>query len=79
MDKISKALNKLSPQEKKKLKVILNKIKLEKFDGLDVRKLKGHDNIYRVRKGKMRIMFLKNEKKISIIALERRGDNTYDI
>lgn len=79
MDKISKALKKLSPEERKKIKHILQKIKSEEFDDFDVKKLKGHDNIFRIRKGKLRIIFLKKDKNFSILAIERRGDNTYNI
>jgi len=79
MDKITKAVNKFSSQEKKKLKMILNKIKLEKFDGFDIKKLKGHDDIFRVRKGKMRIIFRKKRNNVYILAIERRCDNTYNI
>lgn len=78
MDKISKALKKLSVQERKELKVILGKIKSGELNGFDIKKLKGKDNIFRVRKGSIRIIFLK-DKDISILAIERKNDNTYNI
>ncbi len=79
MDKISKSLKKFSLAERKKIKVILNKIKQNNLENLQVKKLKGHDDIFRVRKGKIRIIFLKKDKKIAVLAVERRSDNTYDI
>ena len=77
MDKIGKELSKLSPKEKENLKFILNKIKSGDFYGLDVKKLKGSDNLFRVRKGNMRIIYLKIEKDIILLKLERRNDQTY--
>lgn len=79
MDKISKAIKKLSNKERKELKVILKKIKFKNLDGFDIKKLKGKDNIFRIRKGKLRIIFLKNENEFFILAIERRNDNTYNI
>ncbi len=78
MDKISKALKKLSLKEQKRLKEILNKIKEGKIDDYQVKKLKTHDNIFRIRKGRMRIIFLKKDNKFFLLAVERRSDNTYN-
>jgi len=77
MDKIEKTLNKLSEDEKVRLKEVLLKVKKGKLEGLDIKKLKAKENIFRVRKGKLRIIFCKNDKAIKILALERRGDTTY--
>ncbi len=79
MDKISKALKKLTNKERSELKIILIKIKSGKFDGFDIKKLKGEDNIFRIRKGKLRIIFIKNDNSINILAIERRSDNTYNL
>lgn len=62
MDKIAKALGKLSEEERKQLKGLLLAIKVGNLKKLDLKKLKGRDNIFRVRKGKLRIIFLKNQK-----------------
>jgi len=48
MDRIKKALNKLSFREKQKLKKILIQINTGDFQNLDLRKLKGESNIFRV-------------------------------
>jgi mRNA-degrading endonuclease RelE of RelBE toxin-antitoxin system len=79
MDKIQKALARLLDKEKKQVKIILEKLSFGKIDGLDVKKLKGREDIYRVRKGKIRIIYRQNEKNINILAIERRSDNTYDL
>lgn len=77
MDKIEKELSKLSSKEKENLKLILSKIKSGDFFGLDVKKLKGSNNLFRVRKGNMRIIYLKSEKNIILLKLEKRNDHTY--
>jgi len=79
MDKITKALAKFSLQEKKKINTILNNIKQGRLDTLDVKKLKGYNDVFRVRKGKLRIIFIKKEENISILTIEKRSDNTYNI
>ena len=63
MDRIIKALQKLNQQTRSDLKEILLKIDAGDFNSLDLKKLKGRKDIFRVRKGKMRIIFLKKDRK----------------
>jgi len=79
MDKIAKALQNLLPKEREALKVILSKIQSDAWDGLDLKKLKNCDDIFRIRKGKLRIIFKKKaDGGYSILAIERRSDKTYN-
>jgi mRNA-degrading endonuclease RelE of RelBE toxin-antitoxin system len=79
MDKIAKALLSLSTQERKVIKAVLLKIKAGILSGLDLKKLKNCDDIFRVRKGQLRIIFKKNVTgKYFILAIERRSDKTYN-
>jgi len=79
MDKIAKALKKLAAGEKKIIKAILVKINRHDFKSLDIKKLKDRQDIYRVRKGKIRIIYRIDEnKKIFILTMEKRSDNTYN-
>lgn len=49
------------------------------LNGLDLAKLKGTDNIYRVRKGDVRVMFRKTtDGSVMILAIERRSDTTHN-
>lgn len=77
VDKIQKALNKFSSKEKEFVKELLIKIKAGNVVGLDIKKLKGQSDIYRVRKGKIRIIYKINLETICLLAIERRNDNTY--
>ena len=77
MDKIKKALNKLSPKEKRRLKEILFQIDAGDFQSLNLKKLKGRNDVFRVRKGNIRIIFRKKDNSIKILSIERRGSKTY--
>lgn len=79
MDKIEKALKKLSPSERRKFEELLIKVEANNLKNLDVKKLKGHDEIYRVRKGNMRIIFRKVDEDIFLLAVEKRSDTIYNI
>jgi len=80
MDKITKALRKLSSKEAREVRRILRKIKKNNAAGLNVKKLKGKKDIFRVRKGDIRIIFSKQEDgNISILVIERRSENTYGL
>ncbi|OGZ23470.1 MAG: hypothetical protein A3A08_00945 [Candidatus Nealsonbacteria bacterium RIFCSPLOWO2_01_FULL_41_9] len=79
MDKIEKALQKLTPEEKKTVKDILAKLESRRFKNLNLKKLKGRDDIFRIHKGKIRIIYqLGSSSKIFILAIERRSDTTYN-
>ena len=77
MDKIGKALKRLHPKERDSVKEILRKLEKEDFSGLDIKKLKARDDIFRVRKGDIRIVYRKTNKGIFILAIERRSEKTY--
>lgn len=79
MDKIAKALQSLSSKEREKIKSILLKIKINSLSGLDLKKLKNCDNIFRIRRGKLRIIFKKQDNgQYYVLAIERRSDKTYN-
>jgi len=77
VDKIQKALDKFSEKEKKIVKDLFQKIKIGKAIGLDIKKLKGYGNIFRIRKGKIRIIYRVENDQIFILAVERRNEGTY--
>jgi len=77
MDKITKFLQKLDTKERKVIRNILVKIKNKDFRSLDVKKLKNKENIFRVRKEKIRIICHLKQEKIMILSIERRSEKTY--
>lgn len=79
MDKISKALRKLSLKERKKIQEILLKLKNNSLDSFEIKKLKGRRDILRIRTGKIRIIYrIDKSGDVFILAIERRSDNTYN-
>ena len=79
MDKIKKALQRLTPKERLVVKEILVVLARQQIGNFDIKKLKGRDDIFRVRKGQIRIIYRVSEKgAISILAIERRSDTTYN-
>jgi len=74
MDKITKLLKKISPQDRTALLNLVEKLIAGDKD-LDVVKLKNSD-FYRLRKGSFRIIFHKTNHVI-IDSIRSRNDNTY--
>lgn len=72
MDKISKFLLKLSLKEKEEILFLIEKITSWLFDWLDFKKLQSENNLYRVRKWKIRIIFSKSWNNIKIIDINYR-------
>lgn len=77
MDKIQKELKKLSPKEKRWVGNILFQLEQGDFLGLNIKRLKGHRDIFRVRKGDIRIIYRVAGKENYVLAIERCSEKTY--
>ena len=77
MNKIDKFLKKLITEDRIFILKILNQVKSGDLGGLHVKKLIGFENTYRVRVGRIRIIFTKGSDGIRIDKLDFRNDNTY--
>lgn len=77
MPNLKKLLSKLDKEEREITESLIEKIISLNWRKLDIKKLKGHQNIFRVRKGKIRIIFAKDKKDIFILAIERCRESTY--
>lgn len=78
MDKIAKALEKLSDKERQKIKKILSRLLTGDNGGLDIKKLKDRNDVFRLRVGNLRIIYRTNPKeKIVLLTIARRNENTY--
>lgn len=77
MDKISKVLKKLSPKERDRVRSVLLRLESGNTKGLDLKKLKGRDDIFRIRRGDIRIVYRISNKQIHVLTIERRNDTTY--
>ena len=80
VDKVQKALNKLSDKEREQIKKILNDLLSRNLIEYDIKKLKGREDIYRIRKGRVRIIYRQHASgRIFLLAVERRSDTTYNL
>jgi mRNA-degrading endonuclease RelE of RelBE toxin-antitoxin system len=82
-DKIEKFLAKLTLKERDLVQATLLDIIHGELEHLDCKPLKGHQNIYRVRKGSLRIIFSVSPKmnnipeNVRILQIGRRDERTY--
>lgn len=71
-----KFLHKLHDEQFKRFSIALNKLSENPFTG-DIQKLRGDvPNAYRLRIGKWRVLFLRNDdnRTIDIVIIDKRGD-----
>jgi mRNA-degrading endonuclease RelE of RelBE toxin-antitoxin system len=76
-DKIKKLLAKLSKQERELVKLLILRVKLNDTLGLDIKQLKGHKDLFRVRKGRIRVVYRKSPGTFLILRIDRRNEKTY--
>lgn len=76
-DRVTKELAKFTSKERALVKEILTQIKQNDLKGLQITKLKGQQDIFRVRKGRIRIIYRQNSKIFNVLVIERRSEKTY--
>jgi mRNA-degrading endonuclease RelE of RelBE toxin-antitoxin system len=77
MNKNEKLLRRISKEDQHRIEQAVFFIKKGDFARLDIKKISGEENAFRVRVGKFRIKFLKREKWNEIAEICRRGDHTH--
>ena len=77
MDKFEKAFEKLNAKEQKQLEEIFVQLEAGLSKSLDIKKLKGADDIFRVRRGKLRVIYQNRCGKIFLLKISRRSEKTY--
>jgi mRNA-degrading endonuclease RelE of RelBE toxin-antitoxin system len=77
-DKNQKFIKKLSTTEQNKCISTIEKILAGKIDNLDIKKLVGHQDLFRARVGSIRIIFISNRHENTILEISRRSDTTYN-
>jgi mRNA-degrading endonuclease RelE of RelBE toxin-antitoxin system len=78
MNKIQKFIDRLSKDKKLIVFETIDNVILGRLDNLDVRKLRGKENTFRVRIGRIRVIFVQRENGYEIIDVTNRDDNTYN-
>jgi mRNA-degrading endonuclease RelE of RelBE toxin-antitoxin system len=77
-DKLAKLLAKLPSKQLLVIQSVVAQILKANFEGLDIKVMKGHNDIFRVRIGNYRIIFIispNDEPKI--LTISRRSEKTY--
>ena len=59
--------------------LIIEKIQSQEFEGLNIKKLKGFEKLFRVRKGVLRVIFSVEKDNVNILDIARRSSTTYDL
>ena len=77
MDSIEKFLKRLSPKERGIVKDIIKDILSNTPHNLDIKKLRGEQGLFRVRKGNIRMVFFKERDVTRIVFVGRRNENIY--
>lgn len=78
MDKIDKALVKLTKKQRDQLFTKFNLLCIGQFEGLNIKKMKGYRNLYRLRVGNVRLIYKQTVGKQPVIMyIGKRDDQTY--
>ncbi len=77
MGSIKKLLSRFNKREREAIELLIGKITSFKWDALDVKKLKGYRDVFRVRKGDIRVIYRVQASQVFILAIERRNESTY--
>ena len=77
MDKITKFLQRLTPKERDRVTDAVIDIVKGELHAYNRKKMKGYANLYRIRVGDIRIVYLDLDGERRIVLIDRRNDNTY--
>ena len=77
MDKVDKALKKLIRVELRQAVGAIEKITANQVQGLDIKQLYGHKDIFRARVGGLRIIFHRVKSRNQITDIAHRSEKTY--
>ena len=77
MDRNQKFLKRLTEKELTAVENTLQKLLIRDTEKLDIKKLTGYRDIYRVRIGNIRIIFLDTGNYTEVLEISRRSERTY--
>ena len=80
MTKLIRVLRKFTFDEQKIVKFLIKRLIEKDTKNLDIKKLSGHTDVFRVRKNKLRIIYqILFSGEIIILKIDRRSDTTYNL
>ena len=77
MQKIKKFLKKINPIDRSRVNGYIERIMTGDIAGMDIQRLTDVKDTFRVRVGRVRIIFERIEGKVEILEVGWRNDNTY--
>ena len=77
MKKLKKLLKKLHPKDRKLAQFIINRLVARDFFGLNIVKLKSQKDLFRVKAGRLRIVYNLTDDTIIIKQVGLRSEKTY--
>ncbi len=77
MNEIEKALAKLPKEYRSSFDAIMLRLLARDFLGLNVAKMKGHKDIYRLKQGRLRIIFRMHGGRLLVLQVGLRSEKTY--
>jgi len=77
MPSLKKLLSRFNRKEGEIIELLIEKIISRNWDNLDIKKLKGYRDIFRLRKGDIRIIYQIINKRVSILNIANRKETTY--
>lgn len=77
MDRNQKFLKRLNNKEFTVVEKVLQKILIRDTAGLDIKKLSGYRDVYRVRIGNIRIIFIDTGDHSEVLEISRGSEQTY--
>ncbi|MCX6733635.1 MAG: hypothetical protein NTX63_02380 [Candidatus Peregrinibacteria bacterium] len=78
MNQIEKFFKKIPKKDRIAIEKIIAQLLIYSFDGLDIKKIVGHKDIYRVRSGKYRIIYHDLGNCVLLQSIRKRNESTYD-
>lgn len=76
-DQIDKNLAKFSRKELDIVDALLGKLCRGDIDDLNLIRLKDHQDVFRIRKGRIRIIYRTRNNKITLLSISKRDEKTY--
>jgi mRNA-degrading endonuclease RelE of RelBE toxin-antitoxin system len=77
MDKVKKAIAKLPKKYQAAFNALMLKLWARDFSGLNMIKLKGHKDLFRVKKGRLRVIFRLINDSLEVLDVDLRSEKTY--
>lgn len=79
MTKLKRALKGFTEKEQRLIKLLIQRLIKKDLINLDIKKLSGYQDVFRVRKSKLRIIYqVLSSGKVIILKIDRRSDTTYN-